>query len=148
MIEEAGRVVAVDGRKVWIETLQQTSCGSCSAKSTCGQGLMNQMGKPHHICLTAEQELHVGDQVLLGIPENTLLQSAMLAYGLPLMLFVLLAALADSLLNASEPIVILAGLLGLCVGFIAVRRIASGRRGAHMQPIILSSKAAPIAAQE
>lgn len=140
MIEESGRVVAVDGDEVWVETRQQSGCGSCAAKSTCGNGMIAKFaaGKPNHIRLVTEREVKVGDQVVLGIPENTLVKSAMLAYGLPLLLFIFVAGLADGWGNLSEPAVIAFGLAGLLAGFMLVRIISSGRRGNNaFQPVIL-----------
>lgn len=140
MIEESGRVVAVDGQAVWVETVQQSACGACAAKATCGNGLAAKFaaGKPNHIRLVTEKEVRVGDRVVLGIPENTLVKSALLAYGLPLLLFVIVAALADSLGGLSEAGVIGVGLAGLLAGFGVVRFIAGGRKGnTAFQPVIL-----------
>ncbi len=43
MIEEPGIVVAVDADGVWVATQRKTTCGSCSAKAACGQGLLNSL---------------------------------------------------------------------------------------------------------
>lgn len=140
MIEEPGRVVAVEGKQVWVETIQQSSCGGCAAKSTCGQGLVAKYtsGKRNHIRLVTDQSLRVGDQVVLGIPENTLLKSAFLAYGLPLLLFIAAAGVADSLFGAPEPWVIGIGILALCLGFVLVRLISGvGAGKSSFQPLIL-----------
>ncbi len=138
MIEEQGRVVAVDGNQIWVETVQQSSCGSCAAKSTCGQGLMSKFseGKRNHIRLTTDQPVKLGDEVVLGVPENTLVKSALLAYGLPLVLFVLAAAVAESLFELPEVGVILVGLAALISGFALVRSIA-GATQLSLQPVIL-----------
>lgn len=140
MIEEQGRVVAVEGKEVWVETIQQSACGSCSAKSTCGQGLAAKYlsGKPNHIRLISELPVRLGDRVVLGIPENTLVKSALLAYGLPLIFFILFAGLVDSLFAVSEPWVIFSGLAGLFLGFVLVRTVSGGRdKGSSFQPVIL-----------
>ena len=151
MIEERGRVVAVEGKQVWVETIQQSACGSCAAKSTCGQGLVAKYtsGKRNHIRLITDHRVSVGDQVLLGIEENTLVKSAFLAYGLPLFLFVLTAGVADNLFAVSEPWVIVAGLLGLSLGFVLVRLISGLRSGASsFQPVILKVLPASERAEE
>jgi len=41
MLTETARVVALDSDAVWVETLRQTSCGSCAARSGCGHGMLN-----------------------------------------------------------------------------------------------------------
>ncbi len=138
MIEEQGRVVAVDGDQVWVETVQQSSCGSCAARATCGQGLMSKFseGKRNHIRLTSDRPVKLGDHVVLGIPENTLVKSALLAYGLPLVMFVLAAALAESYFALPEAGVVLVGLIALVTGFALVRHVAGVSKLA-LQPVIL-----------
>lgn len=142
MIEEQGRVVAVEDEQIWVETIQQSACGSCTAKSTCGQGLIAKYtsGKRNHIRVVSDKSVSVGDHVVLGIPENTLVKSAFLAYGLPLLLFVGSAGVADSVFSVSEPWVITIGLLGLFLGFSLVRLISGAGAGARVssfQPVIL-----------
>ena len=41
MLIETGRVVALEGNTVWVETLRQSACGSCSARAGCGHGVLN-----------------------------------------------------------------------------------------------------------
>lgn len=140
MIEESGRVVAIDGNEIWVETVRQSACGSCTAKSGCGQGLMAKFtdGKRNHIRLTSDQPVHLGDQVVMGIPEHTLVKSALLVYGFPLILFVLFAGLADSVFGLSELWVILVGFAGLLSGFFLVRLTTGvGGKFASFKPIIL-----------
>ena len=35
-IVETGRVVALEGAAVWVETIRSSACGSCAARSGCG----------------------------------------------------------------------------------------------------------------
>lgn len=140
MIEESGRVVAIDGSEIWVETVRQSACGSCSAKSGCGQGLMAKFtdGKRSHIRLTSDQPVHLGDRVVMGIPEHTLVRSALLVYGFPLLLFVLAAGLSDSVFGLSELWVILVGFAGLLFGFFLVKFMTGvGGKFASFKPVIL-----------
>jgi sigma-E factor negative regulatory protein RseC len=41
MLTEQARVVALDAETVWVETIRQSSCGSCSARAGCGHGMLN-----------------------------------------------------------------------------------------------------------
>ena len=43
MIEEPGRVVAVEEGAVWVQTLRKSTCSSCSANAGCGQGLLDKL---------------------------------------------------------------------------------------------------------
>ena len=37
MLEETGTVVKIEPDALWVETVQTTTCGSCSARRGCGQ---------------------------------------------------------------------------------------------------------------
>lgn len=150
MIEETGRVVAVQDHEVWIETVRTSSCSACSARSGCGQGLLARIkdGKRSHICLQTDLELAVDDEVILGLPEQAFIRSSFLAYGLPLGMLILGVLLADSVLMLAEPWVILAALLGLATGFVALRvisRLAAAR--GDFQPQIIRKIALRTAGQ-
>ena len=43
MLTETGRVVAVDGDRLWVETIRKSTCGSCAAQKGCGHGLLNRI---------------------------------------------------------------------------------------------------------
>lgn len=143
MIEEPGIVLAVDTDGVWVATQRKTTCGSCSAKAACGQGILNSLSadkQPHTIKVRSDLQLREGDQVTLGISENALVRSAFLVYMLPL--FAMLAsAIAVSALEASEHWVILAGVLGF-VGGVTIVRFLSARylNETAMQPVVLRAQ--------
>ena len=123
MIEEAGVVVTVEPDAVWVATQRKTTCGSCSARITCGQGLMTSLAsdkKPHLIKISTDLLLREGDQVTLGMPEELLVRSAFLVYMLPL-LAMFISALGVNALNASEPWIIFAAVLGFLAGALWVR---------------------------
>lgn len=126
MIEESGRVVAVEGDEVWIETIRTSSCSGCSARSGCGQGLLAKVkdGTRSHIRLQTDLKLVVDDEVILGLPEQAFIRSSFLAYGLPLLMLIAAVLLADSVFALAEPWVIVAALLGLASGFFVVRLIS------------------------
>lgn len=143
MIEEPGIVLAVDTDGVWVATQRKTTCGSCSAKAACGQGILNSLSadkQPHTIKVRSDLQLREGDQVTLGISENALVRSAFLVYMLPL-LAMLASAIAVSALEASEPWVILAGVLGF-VGGVTIVRFLSARylNETAMQPVVLRAQ--------
>ncbi len=57
------------------------------ARAACGSYLLNKIGPEtvHQLELPVEQPLVVGQKVEVGIPENSLLRSAMLVYLTPLL---------------------------------------------------------------
>ena len=123
MIEEPGVVVAVDVDGVWIATQRKSTCGSCSAKLACGQGLLNTMSghkKPHTIKVSTDLQLCEGEQVTLTVSQQSLVRSAFLVYMLPL-LFMFMAAFAAHAFSVAEPWIILAAVLGFASGAVTVR---------------------------
>ncbi len=124
MICERGRVVAVEGDGLWVETVQQSSCASCSAQKGCGQGLMNSLhdGKRNQIkvACSSHQHFNIGDEVDIAIPESALLGGAFLMYLLPL--FTMLAGMGVfSRYFAADGMAALGAALGLAAGLVGVR---------------------------
>ena len=81
MIEESGRVVALDDGAVWVETRRKSTCSGCSAKNGCGQGLMDTLGVREQrglIRALSDLQLQVGDSVIVGVREDVLLRGAVL----------------------------------------------------------------------
>lgn len=145
MIEEPGLVVAIDADGVWVATQRKTTCGSCSAKAACGQGLLNSLSadkQPQIVKVQSDLHLREGDQVTLGISEQSLVRSAFLVYMLPL-LFMFIAALVVDALHVSEPWIIFAGALGFIAGTLWVRFFSNRYiDAAAMQPIIVRAQIA------
>ena len=124
MITETGQVVAESGSKVWVMTIRQSACQSCSARHGCGQKALATMsqGKANQILVDNTLGARVGDQVTLAIGESALLGASLLVYALPLLLMVA-GAMAGHWLSASGDLPALAGAVaGLAVGFASVRR--------------------------
>ncbi|HKM37299.1 MAG TPA: SoxR reducing system RseC family protein [Thiopseudomonas sp.] len=140
MIEEPGVVISVAADGVWVATQRKTTCGSCAAKAACGQGLLNSLSadkKPHTVKVRSDLQLREGDQVTLGISEDSLVRGAFLVYIVPLLLM-FAAALAVNTFNVAEPWVIFAAALGFLGGAVWVRFYSARYLDeAAMQPVVL-----------
>ncbi|MCY1536462.1 Protein RseC [compost metagenome] len=140
MIEEQGRVVAVESGAVWVETVRKSTCSSCSANAGCGQGLLDKLGvsgRRGHVRAVSDLQLSVGDAVVIGVREDLLVRGSLLVYLVPLMgLFA--AALLANQLTLSEPWVILCGFTGLLIAWAGVRlhSIRTANDPA-LQPVVL-----------
>lgn len=123
MIEERGRVLSVEPGAVWVETVRSSTCGNCAAKAGCGQELLQRLGSGGSrgfVRALTDRQWQVGDEVVIGVPEDALVRGALWVYMMPLLaLFVV--ALSAQALGGSEPQVILAALAGLAFGFVLVR---------------------------
>ena len=140
MIEEQGRVVSSEPGAAWVETVRQSTCGSCQAKAGCGQALLQRLGsgaRQGYIRVLSDRPLQVGDEVMIGLPENAVVNASLCMYMLPLIGLFSLAFLADNA-DLSEPWVIFSAFLGLASGFAGVRWYAWRQRSnPDMQPRIL-----------
>lgn len=145
MLEEPGRVVAVEDGAVWVETLRRSTCSACSANAGCGQGLMEKLGvgqKRGYVRALTDLRLAVGDGVVIGIREELLVQSSLRVYLLPL-LGLFAGAMLAQWLALAESFVILAALGGFFAIWWLVRR--HSRQGVDdpaRQPVVLRAELA------
>ena len=140
MIEEQGRVVAVEAGAVWVETLRKSTCSSCSANAGCGQGLMDKLGvgnRRGYVRALTDLQLDIGDSVAIGIREELLLRGSVLVYLVPL-LGLFAGALSIQALDGSELQVIGAGLGGLLFSWLYIRwRSLRTADDPALQPVVL-----------
>lgn len=123
MIEELGRVLSVEPGAVWVETVRQSACGNCQARAGCGQALLHKLSagsRQGFIRVLSEHRHQVGDQVVIGIPEDAVVLGSVWLYMVPLLALFLFAMLAQSL-GLSEPAIVAGASLGLAAGLALVR---------------------------
>ncbi|WNC71476.1 SoxR reducing system RseC family protein [Thalassotalea psychrophila] len=101
MIEETATVVAVDGNQVTVKSTIKSTCHSCNQQDDCGSG---QIAKaiPHKALTTrfenSTTQLKVGDEVVIGLSERSIISSALQVYMLPLFTLILFAAIGQFIL--------------------------------------------------
>ncbi|MBD2858576.1 SoxR reducing system RseC family protein [Spongiibacter sp. KMU-158] len=126
MIVETGRVVAIEQQALWIETIQKSTCGSCTAKNGCGQGLMNRVmdGRRNQLKVPLGEfsaaDFAIDDRVEMGVEESTLLSGALMVYLLPL--FSMIAGMGlISQWDSRDGIAALGAALGFVFGLLVLR---------------------------
>ncbi|MCB1700709.1 MAG: SoxR reducing system RseC family protein [Pseudomonadales bacterium] len=128
MLIETGRVVALEDGALWVETIRQSTCGSCAANKGCGHGLLNRIadGRTGYVRVlsgaVAAEQCAVDDQVRIGIPEQVILRGSMLIYMLPLVCMLAAASALQVLWPATGPgapewAAIGGAVIGLAIGF-------------------------------
>jgi len=140
MIEETGKIVAVEGEYVWVETIREAACDTCSSKSACGQSVLEKtsLGKKQQIRALATLSVEVGDEVVIGIEEPVILVSAIITYLLPLACLFAFVFISVSLWGGSDLVVGISGFTGLVAGFSLTRLFGHVHRfNTHYQPVIL-----------
>lgn len=132
MIKEVGTVVKLEQGIAWVETKVTSTCNACAAKSNCGtSSIAKAFGDKSVINeVPNEHNANVGEQVEIGIPEESLLTGALLVYLLPLVTAVIAALVTEfwlvHFIQISEPVLILFTLLGGWLGlFIAKKQVAN-----------------------
>ncbi len=150
MIEETAFVVAVEDEQILCQTQRRSACHSCSVKQGCGTSVLAKVvgQRSSQITLPKTQnvtDVKVGDEVVLGIEENALVQGSLLVYTLPLIMMIAAALLAQ-LWAESQGIVselpqILSALGGFSISLLLVRYwLNKSALKQHIQPHILRIK--------
>lgn len=118
MIVERATVIEVETDSILVETVQQSTCGSCVAQKGCGQGVLAKYLSSSSFFRIDTSEFKAdiyqpGDIVELGIDEFAIVRASLWLYLLPLAGLVAGAYLGS--LN-SEAGSILTAIAGLVVG--------------------------------
>ena len=145
MVEEQAIVVAVDQQSVWVETQRQSACGQCAANKGCGTAVLQKvLGKKRNILpVTGSMPVNVGDQVVIGVDEDSLVKGSITVYAMPIIMMIVFAiageTIASHMLSMNSDVMSIAGaLIGLLVS-IAALRWHSGRIGDNVlyKPVLL-----------
>ncbi|WP_421231753.1 SoxR reducing system RseC family protein [Aeromonas sp. 603079] len=153
MSEELATVVAIEGDHAWVECERRSACSGCQQQSNCGTGTVAKAFplKASRLRIRLTAEVSVGQQIRLGIPQESLLRGAALVYVLPLFCLLASALLGQlwlaPLLSGGEGVTILASLLGGAGGFLLVRyfsnRLDQGRYGPQMLGVVVPVRILP-----
>ena len=121
MLEESGVVVDVQKHKVWVETMARSSCSACGSGSCTTSVISKLFGMRRNLIeMSNDLDAKIGDRVIVGIPDQLLVQASMWAYLLPLAIMVGATLLAN-FLGAGDGAQALSAALGLALGFVLIR---------------------------
>ena len=87
MVEEIATVVAAESGGVWLTTTPAGTCNACQVSNDCGTGIVTKALTPRRqrFFVSTELSLLAGEQVRIGVAEQSLLKAAALVYLMPLM---------------------------------------------------------------
>ncbi|SHF44613.1 positive regulator of sigma(E), RseC/MucC [Marinomonas polaris DSM 16579] len=122
MIEETGRVLSIEEGFADVETIRTSSCTSCRARHGCGHHAIAQVSSSNRMRMRAIDPLSVeiGQSVVVGIPEDTLLQASVWMYLIPL--FGLVGgAVIPSLWGGESGIAVIFSIMGFAGGLLLAR---------------------------
>lgn len=144
MIEERARVVAIEGDRALVQTQRRSACQSCSVKSGCGSSVLSTVVGTRSTQLSVENTLNasLGDEVLLGMDENAMVQGSFLVYALPLLMLLVFALIGEQWAGAQqlnvELVSIVSGIAGFLIALWVTRYSVNKTRLKHqIQPHML-----------
>ncbi|CAK0755527.1 sigma-E factor negative regulatory protein RseC [Gammaproteobacteria bacterium] len=119
MVEGFAHVVAVDGAVAWLEPEATTSCSGCAASLACetpGIGTLASRVRARRFPLANHENFVVGERIVVGVRENTLVSASLTVYALP-MVTMLGAGITAQWAVGRDGITLVASLVGLLLGF-------------------------------
>lgn len=145
MITENAIVVSIENNQTWIETQRKSACGQCSAKKGCGTSVLSKVigNKLSKMKAINKINAHVGDEVVVGLNEQSLLKGAFMTYLLPLLYIFLFSFFGQfiselSQINNSELLVIAFAVLGFYIAMRQLKRFSTSiAENENYQPVIL-----------
>ncbi len=144
MIEEQATVVAIDEDNVTVTSTIKSACGSCQQVDNCGSGQVAKAFPQKKLSLTVKSPLalSLGDNVVLGLNESALLQSAWQVYLWPLVGLIAASWLGQWMVINSilshEIFAIVLGVIGGYLGFsLAKKQQIKSATCAKLAPKIL-----------
>jgi sigma-E factor negative regulatory protein RseC len=143
MIEEQAVVVQVEGTRALLEIERSSPCGLCGATRGCGVSLWGRLfgSRRSGISTSNDLQVQVGDRVIIGVREDALLTSSVMAYLVPVLLICAGALLGSSLAAsraAGDLYAVVGAVAGLLSGLAWMRlQTRGGRQDGRYQPVML-----------
>lgn len=135
MLEQRARVVHSSGQGIWVEAIEPDGCGVCEGQGCASRRIAELFQRtPRQYPVESMLRLSPGDSVIVGIPEGSLLRSAIYLYGMPL-IWMLGGALLFQWWLPGDAGAVTGSIFGLSVAgaFIA---LTSRKRRSH-QPVVI-----------
>ena len=139
MIKKSGTVLSTGKKFVEVETIRTTSCHACRARHVCRHDAIAPVLVSNRMRIKAIDafDVQVGQKVMVGIPEDTLLQASLWMYLVPLLGLVAGAAV-PSLCHASSGVSATLALVGFVSGlWLAKRKSQKEENNPNFYPKIL-----------
>jgi len=130
MLKETGRIIEiteVNGEKsVIVECISKSACKSCSSNDNCGVGIVAKgaSDKSHKIFMPYKEGMEVNKQIELLVDNKDIVQSSLVVYIIPLILFVA-TCITTNLLTDNEPLIIISSLFALLLGSVIAKLLST-----------------------
>lgn len=102
MLEASAIVVKITEQHIWV-TAKNSSCAGCTQKSACSTTTLSQLLKHEPVLVAHILPVSLGETVIVGISESTLLRATFALYFLPLLALFSGAGLANVFISDNIP---------------------------------------------
>lgn len=148
MIEAVATVREVDGERVRVEVQRRGACGGCESGVSCGTSALGRWFArgTSELWLRTTLPLRVGEGVVVGLEETSLLRASLLLYLLPVLGLVAGAIAGTALagIGSGDWPAIAGGGLGLAGGLTLSRaRATASTRGTEAGVVLLRRRDEP-----
>lgn len=127
LVEGVARVVSLGQGQALLEPEVSSGCKGCVSAGLCGAmsgGTEGSLTK-RRFTIVNDRDLKVGERVVVGISETTLVKASWVAYAIPLF-SMLVASVTVDLWGKNDGLTALAAVAGLGLGMLAAR-VCAGR---------------------
>lgn len=128
MVEQEGEVLEIQGQYIVIVPRAGTVCGTCAPAQGCGVANLARLfgARQRGVLVLNTLGARVGDRVVVSIPDDALLKTSLVVYGLPLVAMLIFATVTDAVLRwaavvNSDPWLIVASGAGFFGSVVFVR---------------------------
>lgn len=140
MIEQTATVLGVADGAALVEVSRQSGCSACAQGEGCGTAVLGRLWPGRtlpRVRIIDPLGLTPGEQVLIGVRNQSLVRASLAAYLLPLLLLIGASSLAEQLALGTIASALL-GLGGLTLGLWLAGLISGGSGpAARFRPVLL-----------
>jgi sigma-E factor negative regulatory protein RseC len=131
MLEQTAKVIKAAPDGVWVQAVEPSGCGTCGGEGCSSRRIAELFQrKPRQFLVDCDLALAPGERIVVGIAHGSVLKSALRLYGLPLVLMLAGALLAQAVRPGDGP-----ALVGMLLGGLAGWLAARG--GQTQRPMVL-----------
>lgn len=126
LVEGVARVVSLSDDQALMEPEVSSGCKGCVSAGLCGA--MSGQGSlaARRFTIVNDRDLKVGERVVVGVSETTLVRASWVAYAIPLFSMLIASVAADQWGGGNDGLTALAAVAGLGLGLL-VARVRAGR---------------------
>lgn len=130
MIEQQGKVVAIEGSRVRVRLGGTSACSACDAGKGCGAGVFGRLLRRKPVVMGFENQLQAarGQAVMVGLPESLFMSLVLRLYLLPVLAGIVGAAIGHYTAGQLQASGAVTDLMALATGLVLAFLVASRNR--------------------